>query len=72
MHAKFDFAFFDASDGVAVVGNLGKQGGFGGSKFHVHGESIAHPITRATSIASFFSLFSVVEIGRNKAPPPIF
>jgi hypothetical protein len=178
MHAKFDFAFFDASDGVAVIGDLGKQGGFGGSKFHVHGESIAegldgakgflrlgddfrdhlnlalhgenfhalelelgdlclkeggiaierafgnalvrlelphhprilpnevhveegavgklgdvegfgggggggghgvvslsafilaHPITHATSIASFFSLFSVVEIGRNKLPPP--
>jgi hypothetical protein len=31
---------------------------------------VARPIIRASTIASFFSLFSVVEIGRNKAPPP--
>jgi hypothetical protein len=31
---------------------------------------VAHPITRASTIASFFSLFSVVETGRNKAPLP--
>ena len=66
----------DVEEGaVGKLGNVESLGGGGGGVHGVVSLSayiLAYPITRATTIALFFSLFSVVEIGRNKASPPIF
>lgn len=69
-HGELSLALERLGEALAIAASVVGFVHLGGKFFVVHGDIVARPINRASTIASFFFSFSVVETSRNKASPP--